>query len=439
MSESSFDSVTSVRSEMDKPKMGVLYWGGGLEGQGWDLAGRAPGGFPRIDRYSDALVDSWKGRMENAQVTLRMCASEGPGFKRYMKHFLMLSCQACVEFRLRQYHRYNTVNRKKVLTERQVIGGILDCWHRTAANSGMRISNGGPGEPNFLAFLRRRARRYSAQAHKYGGHFAAVILEGGQPELKFVAAAKSLTADRPAKIKRVLLILGGPDGISDKIRTDMQAVLEEYTDFPLLGVALPGGILHSYYALATVLVFHDQGLLIPYLEVQVGKPRQIVKPKARPPVRPEPEKETEALRPEPREEKILPLNLGPVNALGPLGGPKPPSCPPPAHLLAATGPGPKLPGLLKPLAVGVLKPAVPMSGPVTSEPLAEPGVKASPVRPPVTLHPLGVLKMEVRELLDFDQNAVRDSNTCSLCTPVYAASGMSALCAFGEVLAACSA
>lgn len=27
---------------------------------------------------------------------------------------------------------------------------------------------------------------------------------------------------------------------------------EKYTDFPLLGVALPGGILHSYYALATV-------------------------------------------------------------------------------------------------------------------------------------------------------------------------------------------
>lgn len=76
--------------------MGILYWGAGLEGQGWDLLGRGPGGFPRIDRNSDALVDSWKGRMENAQVTLRMCASEGPGFKRYVKHFLMLSAQACV-------------------------------------------------------------------------------------------------------------------------------------------------------------------------------------------------------------------------------------------------------------------------------------------------------------------------------------------------------
>ena len=33
-----------------------------------------------------------------------------------------------IEFRLAQYHRYNTSNRRKVLTERIVIGGILDCF-----------------------------------------------------------------------------------------------------------------------------------------------------------------------------------------------------------------------------------------------------------------------------------------------------------------------
>ncbi|CAE7471948.1 unnamed protein product [Symbiodinium natans] len=362
VSESSFDSGTSFQSDKSKPKMGVLYWGGGLEGQGWDLSGRARGGFPRIDRYSDALVDSWKGRMENAQVTLRMCASEGPGFKRYMKHFMMLSSQACVEFRLKQYHRYNTVNRRKVLTERQVIGGILDCWNRTTANSGnsgMRISNGGPGEPSFIAFLRRRARRYRAQAHKLGGHFAAVILEGGQEELKFVAAARTLSAERKSSIKRVLLILGGPDGIPGGIRQEMRLALEEYTDFPLLGLALPGGILHSYYALATVLVFHDQGLLIPYLEFHVGKPRQVVKPKARPPTRqgeihemprsansedptipkvPEPSEPSEPREAPPRPPTNITNITNITNLTNGLGActpkPKPPSCPPPAHLLA---------------------------------------------------------------------------------------------------------
>ncbi|CAE7195513.1 dennd1a [Symbiodinium sp. CCMP2592] len=369
--------------------MGVLYWGGGLEGQGWDLSGRLPGGFPRIDRYSDALLDSWKGRMENAQVTLRMCASEGPGFKRYMKHFMMLSSQACVEFRLRQYHRYNTLCRRKVLTERQVIGGILETWHKGTPNSGMRISNGGPGEPGFLAFLNRRARRYRAQARRLGGHFAAVILEGGHPELKFVAAAKTLSAERPANLKRVLLILGGPDGISDTIRQQLRTTLEEHTDFPVLGIALPGGILHSYYALATVFVFHDQGLLIPYLEFQVGKPREVVKSKARPPARPEtpespaeapaeaPSQETTEAPPKPRDEAQNkdkterpevapkgPLPPGPVNALWAFA-PKPPPCPPPAHLLAQRPQQPAGAGAQRPESTvnGGLLPKVPGLGP----------------------------------------------------------------------------
>ena len=263
--------------------------------------------------------------------------------------------------------------------------GILDCWHRTAANSGMRISNGGPGEPSFLSFLRRRARRYRAQAHKLGGHFAAVILEGGREELKFVAAAKTLKAQREANLKRVLLILGGPDGISDNIRQQIRSAVEEYTDFPLVGIALPGGILHSYYALATVLVFHDQGLLIPYLEVQAGRPRQVVKSKARPAVRPEadkpkpdipePENPPQRERPEsaafPQAVEASPLRPGPVNALK-AGPPKPPSCPPPAHLLAhrpgpisETGPAGSLPKALPPK-------------PTSAQPMAEPCLKAPP-------------------------------------------------------------
>eukprot|EP00434_Breviolum_minutum_P020708 symbB.v1.2.018261.t1/scaffold1446.1/size211836/4 len=307
-SESSFDSGTASPKSLavrDQPKMGILYWGAGLEGQGWDLLGRGPGGFPRIDRNSDALVDSWKGRMENAQVTLRMCASEGPGFKRYVKHFLMLSAQACIEFRLAQYHRYNTLNRRKVLTERIVIGGILDCYHRNIPSSGMHISN---GVDDFIACLRRRARRYRAQAAKQGGHFAAVILEGGRSELRFAAAARAaeeLGASKGsrAQVKRIMLILGGPNGISDSVRETMRK--EKYTDFPLLGVALPGGILHSYYALATVLVFHDQGLLLPFLEQQLGTPRPAQSPPRRlqpqPPKQPPPKHLLEAAKAEDEE------------------------------------------------------------------------------------------------------------------------------------------
>ena len=52
-SESSFDSRRGCsprsRGESAEAKIGVLYWGGCLDGHGWDLSGHAPGGFPRID------------------------------------------------------------------------------------------------------------------------------------------------------------------------------------------------------------------------------------------------------------------------------------------------------------------------------------------------------------------------------------------------------
>lgn len=59
-------------------------------------------------------------------------------------------------------------------------------YHRNIPSSGMRISN---GVDDFIACLRRRARRYRAQAAKQGGHFAAVILEGGRSELRLFGGA----------------------------------------------------------------------------------------------------------------------------------------------------------------------------------------------------------------------------------------------------------
>ena len=39
--------------------------------------------------------------------------------------------------------------------------------------------------------------------------------------------------------------------LEDQTRVELRRAIEEYTDYPLLGLSLPGGILHSYYALAT--------------------------------------------------------------------------------------------------------------------------------------------------------------------------------------------
>ena len=71
--------------------------------QGWHLSGLPPRGFPRIERASGALVDGWKSRMENAQLT-------------------------------HQYHRFNTRQKRKVLTERQVV--LRCCDKRRSTNGG---------------------------------------------------------------------------------------------------------------------------------------------------------------------------------------------------------------------------------------------------------------------------------------------------------------
>lgn len=297
-----------------EPKLGVLYWGGGADGKGWDLSGRGSG-MPRICRSCDSLADSWRGRMENVQVTLRICASEGPGFKRYIKHFLALSARGCFEMRLQQYHQYNRACRKKVLNERLVIGGVLEAAEgKLPAESGIRVSNGGQGEDGWRAHVARRSRRYRRQARRAGGHFAVVVLEGGCGELnlrELVGAAERSESlgERPARIARLLVVLGGPDGISPEVREALRETVEPYADFPLLGIALPGGLLHSYYALANVLVFHDQGLLLPYLEAKA------------------------APRPEAQEGPCGGGEQGAGELRPAGGGPRQPSVPPPAALL----------------------------------------------------------------------------------------------------------
>lgn len=378
----------SPRSQVErgKPKLGVLYWGAGPGG--WDVSGRIAGGggFPRICRTCDSLVDSWRGRMENVQVTLRICASEGPGFKRYIKHFLALSDKACMEFRLRQYHQFNRARKKKVLTERLVIGGILEAiMGQTRPDSGLRVSTGCQDQANWSTYIRRRARRYRWQAHREGGYFAALLLEGGLRELQMrdlVAAADQRCSEKQNSIKRLLIILGGPEGISPEVRARVLSIIEAYTDFPTICLTLPGGLLHSYYALANLFVFHDQGLLFPYLHERAGQPRapqkepttspglaaqpivtatapdhdlstQVPAPPAAPPELPAPRASLEVLPGTPATMpgwSVTSMIAGPSAgeaSAGPKREPKQPSTPPPPSLLPRPPKAPPPQHLLK--------------------------------------------------------------------------------------------
>ncbi|CAE8719284.1 unnamed protein product [Polarella glacialis] len=126
------------RQGSEGARFGVLYWGAGEEG--WDMEQRHM--TPRICRYCNDLVDSWRGRFENAQVTLRMCAAEGGGFKRYVQHFMMLSAKATFGLHLPSFYRWCVTQKRKVLTERVVLGTLLEAHQGTlpnGSNSGLRV------------------------------------------------------------------------------------------------------------------------------------------------------------------------------------------------------------------------------------------------------------------------------------------------------------
>mmetsp|Transcript_13645 Transcript_13645/g.26369 ORF Transcript_13645/g.26369 Transcript_13645/m.26369 type:complete len:748 (-) Transcript_13645:66-2309(-) len=236
--------------------LGVLYW----SEDGWDLSQRSH--TPRTCRTCDSLVDAWRGRFDNMQITLRMCAAEGGGFKKYTKIFMAQSCKLSLRFHLPTYYQWLVSTKKKVLCERMVIGSILDYYHGKPMvddRCGFRVQNTvGSWEHD----LRGVAKTLQREAHENDGKFAALILDKHGKELRI---EEMCLLSRQCHIERLLIILGGPTGIASGSEDQLTRVLEEFTDFPLLRCSLPGGIMHSYYALATLFVFHDQGVLLPFL------------------------------------------------------------------------------------------------------------------------------------------------------------------------------
>mmetsp|Transcript_22447 Transcript_22447/g.62786 ORF Transcript_22447/g.62786 Transcript_22447/m.62786 type:complete len:552 (+) Transcript_22447:114-1769(+) len=243
---------------------GVVYWGG-VGHEGWDLDHWH--GTPRMCNHCDSVTDSWRGRFDNAHVTLRMCAAEGTGFKRYVHRFSMLSSRACVDFHFPSFYRWSVAQKKKVLTERIVLGSILGvhAGHLSPRDCGIRVSN---TRGSWERLLEDVAQQLRHEARSDGGRFAALLLDGGGQELR--AEELLRRGGRETGIGRLLIVLGGPDGIPDARVHDVASVLRDYLDMPMFRCALPGGKMHSYYALGTLFALHDQGLLFPMLSRVAG-------------------------------------------------------------------------------------------------------------------------------------------------------------------------
>lgn len=257
-----------------KAVFSVVYWGGAADDGCWDLDNWSS--TPRICPQCDSCADTWRGRYDNIQATFRMCGGEGAGFKPYLRHFLMLSTKASATFDLPTFYRWLCARKKKVLNERTVIGSMLETYSRRhrPAECGIDVGN---TWSTWEQQLRQVAEQFRSEAHQTrGGKFGALLLDGHGESLRI---ADMLQKQGDPCVQRLLIIIGGPDGMTPRRTADITRILEEYVDVPIFKCALPGGKMHSYYALATLFMLHDQGLLMPFLGHMCGSAQQTPAPR----------------------------------------------------------------------------------------------------------------------------------------------------------------
>jgi len=236
----------------------IVYWGGGGNIV-WDMERRSY--VPHLCTHCDSIIDAWRGRLDNAQVTFRMCQAEGGGFKPYVRSFSMLSAKATVEIALPEFYRWCNFKGKKVMTERVVIGTILEAYQNkdTTKGSGVLVGNAADAWEGILRNMAERLRKEADESSNGRGALVALMLDAGGEELR---VADMLHARGALHISRLLIILGGPKGIPDEVSQQMEHIIGDYTPYPMLRCRLPGGTMHSYYALSSLFTLHDQGVLL---------------------------------------------------------------------------------------------------------------------------------------------------------------------------------
>ena len=217
----------------DKTTMHVVYWGAGARRDGWNLD--QPGCTPRLCPTCGDLQDAWRGRFDNAQVTLRMCAAEG-GFKPYIASFLLLSTGACVSYDLHRFYKWCVRAGKKVLTERLVLGTMLEV-HRgsrpTTTDRGVCVSN----EPQcWHHFLSHACEAMQKKAREQGGLVGVLVLDQRGKELQ----VRHMCHDHaPNVFTHFLIMVGGPDGIPEAVTPQIRVIVHHGRRMPV--AALSGG------------------------------------------------------------------------------------------------------------------------------------------------------------------------------------------------------
>lgn len=222
----------------------------------------------------DAIADTWRGRWDNAHATLRACGAEGSGFKPCVQHFSILSSRGTAIFDLKAFYAWSKEAKKKVLTERLVLGSIIESYqkHPAYTNAGVTTHNRQGGWQEDFCRIANESR---AEAEKEGGVMATVILTEKGDDLSVFSLMKLGGVDKfltqRGQIKRILLVVGGPHGIPPHIEKAIAGKCQGHVAHPVLMCSLPGGKMHSCYAVSSIFTLHDQKLLMPLLEHRILK------------------------------------------------------------------------------------------------------------------------------------------------------------------------
>lgn len=261
----------------------VVYWEAGDAGRGitFDAPVQDDRPLPRVGpAYCDRCLgvsDPWRFRLDAVHASLRMLAKEGTGFREEVEDFVCVSPKMVMEYHLSRWHAYNTIQKKKVLTQNVVLGAPLrvklgDVEPLECGVGVTELSNkeGAEGVENACKWLTGYAARIRNATASSGGVAALVVVHPRGVEVNGFGVSRSFFASNPTPpITHVVLLVAGPDGFGHGLPSFESALMGRGTPTGChlgpLRVRVPsvGG---TNAALGDLFMCHDRELLMPILE-----------------------------------------------------------------------------------------------------------------------------------------------------------------------------
>jgi hypothetical protein len=210
------------------------------------------------------VADSWRGRLDNFQCTLRMCCSEGQLFRPCVSQVALISPRAALTYSLSDLGAWMNASGRKRPNETLLLGAALrkaDPALPVVAD-GVTYAELRPDGDAMWGWVSAWAQAVRDSA---SGRVVPVLLDATATPLAPSAAAGALAtalgqAAQAEPISDLLFILGGPSGIPSRWQQPLVAAVGSP-----IRVALRGGLAHSAPALLELLLLHERGELLPLL------------------------------------------------------------------------------------------------------------------------------------------------------------------------------